>query len=311
MSDARQLSLFDARSLNFEECVHNQLVKKSHELISAANEKRMSLNEQRLLALGLTKLPAAGKGKEIELAGNELCVEVSAKEFGDAFDLQPSARYRDLYDAYERLKNAKIEWVTPASGGQEARLKWEHILTGGSRPKNLRAASGYVELKFNEVIVPYLIKDGHYVLYRLGETIAFTRHLSHRLYDIGRKMLPYNPDDLGKKGQKWLIDEFRKLIGMTDRYDSYGSLSKHVLRPAVAEINERTFGLHLEYGPVTRGRATTGVHIIARRKTLDEMNTVRAWRTEHGFANLLADGALPKQEAVRWLPSARGPALVA
>lgn len=296
MSSSQQYSLFDVRSLHFSECVHNQLVRKNHKLISAANEKRMTLNEQRLLALGLTKLPAVSKGKEIELAGNELCVEVSAKEFGDAFNLQPSARYRDLYDAYERLKLAKVEWETPATTRRKARNRWETILTGGSRPQNVEEASGYVELKFNPVIVPSLMMDGHYVLYRLGETIAFTRHLSHRLYDIGRKMLPYKSDDLSWSGGKWMIDEFRKLVGMTDAYDSYGGLSKHVLRPAVAEINQRTFGLQLEYGPVTRGRKTTGIQIMARRKTVEEMRQVRQWRAGNGYANLLAEGAFAGRE---------------
>lgn len=284
-----QFALLDPRSLNFAAHTHNQVVKKSHKMIKSANKESMSLNEQRLLAYALSKLPAC---EPEALQGSDLVVTVSGIEFGEAFGMCSAQRYRDLYDAFDGLAGHFIEWEIPAKGRRKARRAWAPIIVVGTRPqdKSEQLREGYVELKFNEAIIDGLLVKRHFILYRLGETCVLTRSLSFRLYDLGREMLPFDANDIGSRGRRWELDEFRHLLGMSDVYtDSYADLSKNALRPAVDEINTRTFGLHLTYAPVKRGRRTVGIQWIARRKRPEEMEEVRAWRAEHGLANHLGE----------------------
>lgn len=275
-------ALLDPRGLRFNE-PHNYLIKRSHRLVDCPVSGTFSLNEQRLMAYGLAKLPHTAATDTASLK-----VEVTAIEFGNAFNMNASARYRDLYDAYSRLCTRRLEWEQPAQGRRKARKVWANLLIGGSEEQDQgrRLAEGSVEMIFNPLLIPELLSKSRFILYRLGEVSVLGRGTAYRLYDIGRCLLPYEVNDLGRRGAKWSLEDFRELIGMQDeRYPTFGDLNKYALRPAIDEINVRCFGLHLEIGPIKRGTRTTGVQMLARRKRPDEIEQVRAWRAENGLTN--------------------------
>src|SRR5699024_5643503 len=78
-----------------------------------------------------------------------------------------------------------------------------------------------------------------------------------------------------KFAQEFSLDEFRSLLGVEDgKYSAFGALNKHVLKPAVDEINALA-PFNISLVPRKTGKRVTSIQIGWWRKTDEELK--EAW----------------------------------
>ena len=79
-----------------------------------------------------------------------------------------------------------------------------------------------------------------------------------------------------KTAHSWGLEEFRELMGVqAGRYKTFGEFNKHVLKPAVAEVNALApFGIDVQ--PMKQGKRVARITVAWSTKGADAINA--AWK---------------------------------
>ena len=101
---------------------------------------------------------------------------------------------------------------------------------------SLTQKRGAVNIRFATDIYPYLSElEKNFTKYRLANIVQLTSVYAVRLYELLICWLGQ-----GLHNKEFDIDDFRRLMGVDDKYSQFGQLKDRVITPALEQINEFT-----------------------------------------------------------------------
>jgi plasmid replication initiation protein len=218
-----------------------KLVVKSNKLIEAGF--MLSLSEQRLILLAITRVR-----RDRPLHANDVFT-VSAEDFISIFGINHKNAYRDLETASKQLFSRYITIDTPDPDFPKLKFtttRW--ISSIGYIPEE-----GRVVLMFAQKIIPYLsMLESQFTRYKLESIANMTSSYAIRFYEL---LMQWNRVGRREVSLEWLKQQFQ----IEDKYKAIKDLKKHVIDPAVSQINEHS-DLQVSYDQRKAGRVVT--HLI-------------------------------------------------
>ena len=199
----------------------DNLVVKHNDLVTASYA--MTRHEQNLLLSCISQIDSRKRLDEGHVF--TLTVEQARDLFYNGND-QYNA-YRDLKTASERLFERKIR--IQLDNGKE-------LLTRFVQSVIFDPDAGAVNIRFATDIYPYLSElEKNFTKYRLANIVQLTSVYAVRLYELLICWLGQ-----GLHNKEFDIDDFRRLMGVDDKYSQFGQLKDRVITPALEQINEFT-----------------------------------------------------------------------
>ena len=199
----------------------DNLVVKHNDLVTASYA--MTRHEQNLLLSCISQIDSRKRLDEGQVF--TLTVEQARDLFYNGND-QYNA-YRDLKTASERLFERKIR--LQLDNGKE-------LLTRFVQSVIFDPEAGAVNIRFATDIYPYLSElENNFTKYRLANIVQLTSVYAVRLYELLICWLGQ-----GLHNKEFDIDDFRRLMGVDDKYNQFGQLKDRVITPALEQINEFT-----------------------------------------------------------------------
>jgi plasmid replication initiation protein len=208
----------------------------------------MGLNEQRLMIL-LTSM--------IEASDTEFkSCRIPVSEFVRLFDLDTHNMHEQIYIIISGLMKKQL---TVWDGKSWEMLQWVSSAT-------YKEGTGYVELRFDEMLKPYLLQlKDHFTQYDLATVVRFKSQYSIRLYEL-LKASAY----LGRGGSFYRvfeIEELKRLFGVAKgEYKRVQDIRRRMIEPAVEEVSGFSDILITAVEYAKEGRAICSVKFTAEPK---------------------------------------------
>ena len=222
----------------------NNLVVKSNPLVTASY--RLTLNEQRLVLLGVSMLDSRRPG--IRPGFNQYeGIKITAQDYAEAFHL-------DMRKAYEELREATLQLfersLVQVEGKKTIKDRWVSRVA-------YHDGEGWAELSFSHHLLPHLTSLDHdFTKYRLGQVANLRSTYAVRLFEWCVRF----------RDQGWMVvtlDDIRKRLGID--YVRYADLRRKVIDPAVSELKAKS-NLEIDWEPVRKGRAVVAVRFVFKEQ---------------------------------------------
>jgi plasmid replication initiation protein len=196
----------------------------SNELVRAV--QRLTLNEKRLLMLGLSKL-------NTDMGINQL-ISIKAVDLASMYGMQTSNAYTALKDTKERL------WEREAMIADTG-IRW--IITYRMQPK-----AGCISLRFHPDLEPHILDlKSRFTQYLLSRAAEFSHVYSWRLFEL---LMQFKKTGL----LKIPVEEFKRILETPDAYErDFGLIRSKVINVALKEIKEKA-GLPVKLNIEKEGR---------------------------------------------------------
>lgn len=203
---------------------HSDLVKISNELVRAI--QRLTLNEKRLLMLGLTKLETR--------SGIHQTISIKASEFASTYGVVPTNAYKTLSDSKSKLWDREtiinghtVRWL----------ITHKHIEQAGS-----------LLLRFHPDLEPHVLDlKTRFTQYLLSRAAEFSHVYSWRLFEL---LMQFKKTGL----LKIPVEEFKRILETPDAYErDFGLIRSKVINVALKEIKEKA-GLPVKLNIEKEGR---------------------------------------------------------
>ena len=202
----------------------------------------MTLNEKRLLFLGIAKLDPRKFPNESEPA----CFTVTAKEFGDNFS-DTDNPWRTLKRAAKKLRPRYVK-LHPKSRAIEKEINWFDSMEYSS-------ASSSVTARFSWSIHTRLAgMSGNFTPIPLSEVKPLRSIYGIRLFEMLRQ---YKPQGY----RKISIADYRFSLDCVEKYKTIGELKRNTLIPGLNDIKKNT-SLKVIFRDVKEGRNITHFEFI-------------------------------------------------
>ncbi len=209
--------------------LNNLTVTQSNHLTEASY--RLRLDEKRLILAAISKIDSRNQ------VPNE--ISITAKEFGDLFDIDATNAYRQLENATDQLYERDIR-ITEPEKQRRRRMRWVQTVT-------YEDGQGMVRLEFTERVKPYLGQlKSHFTSYKLIEVKHFSSGHSIRLYEL---LMQFKKTGVREVEVSWL----REYFGLTTQHKLFAAFRRYVIEPAVKEVNTKS-NIEVEWTPIKRGR---------------------------------------------------------
>lgn len=183
-------------------------------------------------------------------------------------DLKP-----DHHKGYEMVEEAIVALMgtiltVRMANGRTRRVQF----LGGNDLDDPDRPAGALTYSFDKRLVEILKDSAIWGKIALPVLMAFTSKYAVSLYENASQWI-----GLGRRvAQELTLDEFREMLGVeTGKYAAFGALNKHVLKPALGEINALA-PFNLEVVPVKEGKRVAWLRLSWRPKDRAEMDA--AWR---------------------------------
>ena len=213
----------------------NLLVVKSNTLIGA--RYKLNVQAQKLVLACLGKMdsrPDSTPSKEVKL---------TASEFSELMGIDMKNAHRELYKAVDLLFKSTI---TLHENGEETELYW--IQEKGKKLKG----EGAIRLIWSDRVLKYICQlKGNFTKYKLRNIASLQSAHSIRIYEL---MMKFN-----STGARIIhLDDFKSALGISDKYSLFKDLNRDVIKPSIAELNQRS-DLVVEYDTIKKGRTVTAL----------------------------------------------------
>ena len=244
--------LTEKRPISEETHLSNRSVSMSNVIVNAAQS--LNLSEKRLVSIAMAKLDSLAKKAPAKP------IKITAIEYADCFGIDERTAYDQLKKGGEALFDRKITRVDQTPTGEKpVKFRWVGLLA-------YQKGEGYVEIRFSEDVVPYLVDlQKRFTTYKLEQTRALRSIHSWRLYENLKRW---------ETTGKWIveIDEFHRVMESSKSYqENFAQLRKWVIEPAVKELREVN-GLDIEWMPRKTGRKVTRLVFIFEPAAQMQMN---------------------------------------
>jgi len=223
---------------------------KPAELIQISGHHELTLNARR--AITILWHNAHRQGVE---AGKDYSIEID--------DLKA-----DRHKGYERVEEAitalmRAILTVKMPGGKTTRVQF----LGGNDLDAPDRPAGVLTYSFDKRLIDILKTSTIWGKITLPVLMAFTSKYAVSLYENVSQMTGLEL----KQSHSFTLDEFRDMLGVQPgRYKTFGELNKHVLQPAVAEVNALA-PFSISVLPVKQGKRVASVLVGWMKKDSDAL----------------------------------------
>lgn len=238
--------------------------RKPAELIQVSGHHELTLNARRAITILWHHAHMQGVA-----AGKDYTIEID--------DLKA-----DRHKGYERVEEAitalmRAILTVKMPGGRTTRVQF----LGGNDLDDPDRPAGVLTYSFDKRLIEILKTSTIWGKITLPVLMAFTSKYAVSLYENVSQMTGLEL----KQSQAFTLDEFRDMLGVQPgRYKTFGELNKHVLQPAVAEVNALA-PFSISVLPIKQGKRVASVLIgwtrkdsTALREAFDEVQRPRVGR---------------------------------
>lgn len=210
------------------------------ELIQVSGHHELTLNARRAITVLWYTAHIQGVAE-----GRDYTIEID--------DLKPDGHkgYEMVEEAIEALMRTILTLKLP--NGKTRRVQF----LGGNDLDDPDRPAGVLTYSFDKRLIDVLKDSTIWGKIALPVLMAFTSKYSVSLYENLAQF-----SNLTKKiYQEYTLDEFRNLLGVPlGRYKTFGELNKHVIKPAVTEVNAlASFGVSVL--PIKQGKRVTHIRV--------------------------------------------------
>ncbi|HJT75738.1 MAG TPA: replication initiation protein [Gemmataceae bacterium] len=253
-----------ARVLTLDIKPRNSEAIKPAELIQVSGHHELTLNARRAITILWHNAHLQGIAE-----GRDYSVEID--------DLKPDSHkgYEMVEEAIEALMRSILILRMPDGKTRRVQFLGGNDLDDPDRP------AGVLTYSFDKRLIEALKDSTIWGKIALPVLMAFTSKYTISLYENLAQIA-----SLSKKTyQDYTLDEFRDLLGVSPgRYKAFGELNKHVIKPAIAEVNALApFSVSLV--PVKQGKRVVQIRVgwwakegDALREAWNEMQRTRVGR---------------------------------
>lgn len=224
--------------------MNNLSVTKSNSLIDASYQ--LNVQAQKLVLACLGKIdPRDEIPKEMTL---------TAREYSDLMGI-PNAR-RDLYKAADTLFDAVI---ILKDENEEVKLRW--IQKGVKK----RKGEGAIVITWTDEVLKYISSlQSRFTTYKLKHIADLQSSHSIRLYEL---LMKFN-----STGERVIyLNDFKSALGISNKYPEFKVLNRDVIKPSVAELNQRS-DLIIKYETIKKGRNVTALSFTFKQNNQLKMD---------------------------------------
>lgn len=231
---------------------------KPAELIQITGHQALTLNARRSITILWHNAHIQGVAE-----GNDYTIEID--------DLKPDEHkgYEMVEEAIEALMSTILKVRLPDGRTRRVQFLGGNDLDDPDRP------AGVLTYSFDKRLVEILKDSAIWGKIALPVLMAFSSKYSVSLYENVAQWTGLSR----KTFQEMKLEEFRELLGVEEgKYGAFGALNKHVIKPAVLELNALA-SFSITILPIKTGKKVTHVRIGWWQKDKDEMEA--AWREVH------------------------------
>ncbi|TXM96404.1 replication initiation protein [Methylobacterium sp. WL64] len=242
--DTAKLLVLDLKPRN-----HNEASKPA-ELIQVSGHHELTLNARRAITVLWHNAHMQGVTE-----GRDYTIEI------DALKADGHKGYERVEEAVTALMRAILTVRMP--NGKTRRVQF----LGGNDMDDPDRPAGVLTYSFDRRLVDILKTSTIWGKIKLPVLMAFSSKYAVSLYENVAQLT-----GLGlKQMHQFTLDEFREMLGvMPGKYKTFGELNKHVVKPAVDEINAlAAFNVYVL--PVKQGKRVAAVHIHWATKDADAL----------------------------------------
>lgn len=233
----------------------DNLVTQSNDLVSASYI--MSVSEKELLLACISKIDSRPNRPEQVTKQTKFTITVDTMKELFYKDTNKDNAYRDLKKSADRLFDREVT-----------------IKLGDNKTLRTRFVSGVlfdpdeaqITVTFAEDILPYLTElSVNFTKYRLHEVAELSSVHAIRLYEL--IVMWTNQYQYSKELD---LNEFKKIMGVQNKYKQFGQLRERVVETAINEINEKTnYKVSVNYKKVKRSYVS--LKLKFHKKILDKI----------------------------------------
>lgn len=243
----------------------NEAIKPA-ELIQVTGHHELTLNARRSITILWYKAHLQG----IE-EGRDYTIEID--------DLKPDRHkgYEMVEEAIEALMRTIL--TVRLSNGKTRRVQF----LGGNDLDDPDRPSGVLTYSFDKRLIEILRDSTIWGKIAIPVLMAFTSKYAVSLYENMAQLVRLTM----KQSQDYSLEEFRDLIGVPPgRYRTFGELNKHVIKPAVAEVNILA-PFTVSLAPIKQGKKVVQIKVAwcakegdALREAFNELQRHKLGRRE-------------------------------
>lgn len=228
---------------------------KPAELIQVSGHQDLTLNARRAITILWHHAHRQGVAE-----GKRYTIEID--------ELKPGGHkgYEMVEEAIEALMRTLLVVRLPSGKTRRVQFLGGNDLDSPDRP------AGVLTYNFDALLIEILQKSTIWGKIALPVLMAFTSKYAVSLYENTSQYV-----NLSYKTMLDLsLDDFRTMLGVADdKYPAFGDLNKHVIKPAVAEINALApFGLSLL--PIKQGKKVVSVRLAWYQKDAEALKDAYA-----------------------------------
>lgn len=227
---------------------------KPAELIQVTGHHELTLNARRAITVLWYNAHQQGVDE-----GRDYCIEID--------DLKPDTHkgYEMVEEAIEALMRTIL--TVKLSNGKTRRVQF----LGGNDLDDPDRPAGVLNYSFDKRLIEVLKNSTIWGKIAIPVLMAFSSKYSISLYENVAQFV--NLDKVTYRTYE--LDEFREVIGVQPgRYATFGQLNKHVIKPAVLEINAlASFGVSVL--PIKKGKKVVQIRVGWWKKDAQQLR--EAW----------------------------------
>jgi len=205
--------------------------------------KDMTIDEKRIIMLASTVA-------RIKDATEQTAIEITAKNFSEACNLEKKSVYQQLKVASHNLMKRSFSYVDEK--GKTVAVQWV-IRT--------RYDEGFISINFPAEVL-YMLKVfdkfNPYTKYKKADVLSLKLSYSIDLYHLAKK---YE----GMGGFTISLDDYKAQLKTPDSYEKINNLKSNAVDKPIQEINEKT-DIKITYENVKRGRTVIGLKFTVKAK---------------------------------------------
>ncbi|MCV4713338.1 replication initiation protein [Escherichia coli] len=210
---------------------------KSYALVEASY--KLTLQEQRFLLLCISRLKS---GADAEL---QKTMTITAAEYFDSFpDMGRKNAEVQLQEAIDRLWDRSI---ILKDDEKREEFRWIQYRAQYAR------GEGKAQITFSDAVMPYLTQlKGQFTRVVIKNISNLSRSYSIRIYEILQQFR--------STGERIIaLDDFRSMLDIEHKYQTYKSLNQQLLRPCIDELNKKS-DLAVTVETIKKGRTVVALH---------------------------------------------------
>lgn len=218
---------------------HGEAVKPA-ELIQVTGHHELTLNARRAITVLWHNAHRQGVGE-----GKDYTIEID--------DLKPDGHkgYEMVEEAVEALMRTILLVKMPNGGTRRVQFLGGNDMDDPDRP------AGVLTYSFDKRLIQVLQDSTVWGKISIPVLMAFSSKYAVSLYENVAQLANLSL----KQSQNYTLENFREILGVQPgKYKSFGELNKHVIKPAVAELNALA-PFEIALLPVKQGKKVVQVNI--------------------------------------------------